>query len=87
MRFTMGHRDSFMLADDISNLLGSQASLDGGAPPFWRLHRSQPSAKAISLSAPDAGGSRGYSCGSPAVYPMQPGPCHRSIFTFLIPVC
>ena len=31
MRFTMGHRDSFMLADDISTLLGSQTSLDGGA--------------------------------------------------------
>ena len=33
VRFTMGHRDSFMLADDISALLGSQTSLDGGARP------------------------------------------------------
>ena len=29
----MGHRESFMLADDISALLGSQSSLDGGAQP------------------------------------------------------
>lgn len=43
VRFTMGHRDSFMLADDISNLLGSQASLDGGAPPLL-LRSSKPCA-------------------------------------------
>ncbi len=30
MPLKMGKRDSFLLADDISLLLGSQSSLDGG---------------------------------------------------------
>jgi len=35
----MGKRDSFLLADDISLLLGSQSSLDGGKFDASYLHR------------------------------------------------
>ena len=38
MPLKMGKRDSFLLADDISLLLGSQSSLDGGEDVALRFH-------------------------------------------------